>query len=177
MELKQKGAEAELAAIKQFVATLAWTKAADFDLAVAYETKEGEKGLLYFGNKGDLNGFPFMKLGEDAGVGDAGGDNKETLHVMKIDDMKFIWILCWDYGAIEEGKPARFAESDVTISLMDDLGTDHAVSLDTGDTGNVCLVATVDNSSAMGAKFVNASKAGTLKGLKNTDQLFAIISS
>ena len=177
MELKQKGQEAQLGGIKQFMVTLKWTTAADFDLAAAYEAKDGKKGLVYFGEKGDLNGFPFMQLSEDAGVGDSGGDNKEEMRVMKIDDMKFIWILCWDYGAVQEGKPARFAGSDVTVSLMDDSGTGHDVSLDTGDAGNVCIVATVDNSSAMGAKFVNASKAGTLKGLKNTDQLMQIINS
>ena len=177
MELKQKGQEAQLGGIKQFMVTLKWTTAADFDLAAAYEGKDGKKGLVYFGEKGDLNAFPFMQVSEDAGVGDAGGDNKEEMRVMKIDDMKFIWILCWDYGAVQEGKPARFAGSDVTVSLMDDSGAGHNVSLDTGDAGNVCLVATVDNSSAMGAKFVNDSKAGTLKGLKNTDQLMQIINS
>lgn len=175
MELKQKGQEAQLGSIKQFMVTLKWTTAADFDLAAAYEAKDGKTGLVYFGEKGNLNDSPFMQLSGDAGVGDTGGDNKEEMRVMKIDDMKYIWVLCWDYGAVQEGKPARFAGSDVTVSLTDDKGTNHVVSLDTGDTGNTCVVATVDNSSAMGAKFVNISKAGTLKGLKGLDQLMQII--
>lgn len=177
MELTQKGEEAQLGSIKQFMVTLKWTIAADFDLAAAYEAKDGQTGLVYFGEKGNLNGFPFMQLSGDEGVGDSGGDNQEDMRVMKIDDMKYIWVLCWDYGAVQEGKPARFAASDVTVSLTDDTGTNHAVSLNTGDTGNTCVVATVDNSSAMGAKFVNTSKAGTLKGLKNLDQLMQIINS
>lgn len=177
MELKQKGQEAQLGSIKQFMVTLKWTSAADFDLAAAYEAKDGRLGMVYFGEKGDMNAFPFMQLSGDAGVGDAGGDNQEDMRVMKIDDMKFIWVICWDYGAVQAGGPARFAGSDVVVSLMDDTGTNHAVSLNTGDTGNICIVATVDNSSAMGAKFVNTSKAGTLKGLQNLDQIMQIIKS
>ncbi|MCL0036239.1 hypothetical protein M1N47_02270 [Dehalococcoidia bacterium] len=177
MELKQKGQEAQLGGIKQFMVTLKWTTAADFDLAAAYEAKDGRTGLVYFGEMGNLNEFPFMQLSGDEGVGDTGGDNKEEMRVMKIDDMKYLWILCWDYGAVQEGKPARFAGSDVEVSVMDDSGTSHAVTLDTGDTGNVCVVATIDNSSAMGAKFINTSKAGTLKGLKNLNQIMQIIQS
>jgi uncharacterized protein involved in tellurium resistance len=175
MELKQKGQEAQLGGMKQFMVTLKWTTATDFDLAAAYETKDGRNGMVYFGEMGNLNEFPFMQLSGDEGVGDTGGDNQEEMRVMKIDDMKNIWILCWDYGAVQEGKPARFAGSDVAVTVMDDSGNGHAVTLDTGDTGNVCVVATVDNSSAMGAKFVNTSKAGTLKGLKTLDQLMQII--
>ena len=37
--------------------------------------------------------------------------------------------------------------------------------------------ATIDNTNAMGANFINASKAGTLKGLSSLDQLMAIINS
>jgi len=61
------------------------------------------------------------------------------------------------------------------VSLTDDTGTSHEVLLDTGDMGNVCLVATIDNTSAMGANFINTSKAGTLKGLSNLDQLMGIV--
>ncbi|MFV2070709.1 MAG: hypothetical protein ACC645_27380 [Pirellulales bacterium] len=175
MDLKQKGASASLGSIKQFMVSLKWTTAADFDLAAAYQRKDGTNGLVYFGELGDLNAFPFMQLSGDEGVGDAGGDNEETMRVMKIDDMNFIWILCWDYGAVQEGKPARFKGSDVVVTLTDDSGTSHEVSLDTGEMGNVCLVATIDNSGAMGANFINSSKGGTLKGLANLDQLMDII--
>ncbi len=177
MELKQKGQEAQLGGIKQFMVTLKWTTAIDFDLATAYETKEGRTGLVYFGEMGNLNEFPFMQLSGDEGVGDTGGDNQEEMRVMKIDDMKYIWILCWDYGAVQGGTPARFAGSDVAVSVADDSGISHDVMLDTGDVGNVCVVATIDNSGMMGAKFINTSKAGTLKGLKNLDQLMRIVQS
>lgn len=175
MELKQKGESAALGSIKQFMVSLKWSTAADFDLAAAYQRKDGTNGMVYFGDLGNLNEFPFMQLSGDEGVGDQGGENEETMRVMKIDDMKFIWILCWDYGAVTGGKPARFKGSDVLLTLTDDTGNNHKVSLDTGDMGNVCLVATIDNSSTMGANFINSSKAGTLKGLENLDQLMGVI--
>ncbi|MCP4344931.1 MAG: hypothetical protein GY795_05325 [Desulfobacterales bacterium] len=175
MELKQKGSEANVGGFKQLMVSMKWTTAADFDLAAAYETKEAKQGLVYFGELGDLNTFPFMQLSGDEGVGDTGGDNEETMRITKLDDMKYVWILCWDYGKVQDGAPARFKESDVSLNVMDDKGTSHSVTLDTGDLGNVALIATIDNSSPVGAKLVNSSKAGTLKGLKKLQQLIDII--
>jgi len=175
MELKQKGSEANVGGFKQLMVSMKWTTAADFDLAAAYESKDGKQGLVYFGELGDLNAFPFMQLSGDEGVGDQGGENEETMRITKLDDMKYVWILCWDYGKVQDGAPARFKESDVTLSVMDDKGTTQHVNLDTGDMGKVALIATIDNSSAIGAKLINSSKAGTLKGLKNLNQLIEII--
>ena len=175
MEIKQKGAEASLGGIKQFMVSLSWTTAADFDLAALYETKSGERGMVYFGELGDLNAHPFMQLSGDEGVGDTAGDNVEEMRVTKLDDMKNVYIVAWDYGAIQNGDKARFADSDVKVSLMDDKGTNHQVTLDTGDIGNVCIMAHIDNTSPLGAKLVNTSKVGTLKGLSNSDQLFSLL--
>lgn len=175
MELKQKGSEANVGGFRQLMVSMKWTTAADFDLAAAYEDKQGKQGLVYFGELGDLNAFPFMQLSGDEGVGDKGGENEETMRITKLDDMKYVWILCWDYGKVQEGAPARFKGSDVTLSVMDDKGTTHNVTLDTGDMGNVALIATIDNSSPIGAKLINSSKAGTLKGLKTLQQLIDII--
>jgi len=177
MKLAQKGAAAEVDSFKQLLVTMKWTTAADFDIAAAYETKEGKNGLVYFGEKGNLNEFPHMSLSEDAGTGDAGGENEEKLRISSLDAFKFIWILAWDYGKVQEGTPARFAGSDVSLVVMDDKGTTHDITLDTGDMGNVAVLATLDNSSPMGAKLVNSSKAGTLKGLNDLNQLINIISS
>ena len=177
MELVQKGSEANVGGLKQLMVTLKWTTAADFDLAAAYETKEGKQGLLYFGDKGDLNAFPFMELSGDEGIGDTGGDNEETMRITKLDDMKYVWIVCWDYGQVQNGAPARFKDSDVTINIMDDQGTSHDVVLDTGEVGNIAVIATIDNSSPIGAKLINTSKAGTLKGLKTIEDVMGVINS
>lgn len=175
MELKQKGEEANVGGFNQLMATMKWTTAADFDIAAVYESKDGKQGIIYFGEQGDLNAFPFMQLSGDEGVGDKGGDNEETLRITKLDDMKYVWIMCWDYGKIKEGGAARFKDSDVSLTVMDDKGTSHDVTLDTGDIGNVAILATIDNSSPIGAKLVNSSKAGTLKGLNKLDDLMEII--
>ena len=97
MDLKKKGEEAQLGGIKQFMVTLKWTTAADFDLAALYEGKDGKIGLVYFGQLGDLNSYPFMQLSGDEGVGDSGGDNSEEMRVAKIDDLNNIWIICWEW--------------------------------------------------------------------------------
>ncbi|OQX24687.1 MAG: hypothetical protein BWK80_19445 [Desulfobacteraceae bacterium IS3] len=175
MELKQKGETANVGGFKQLMITMKWTTAADFDLAAAYENKEGKPGLVYFGELGDLNAFPFMQLSGDEGVGDKGGENEEIMRIAKLDDMKYVWIMCWDYGKVKDGSAARFKDSDVKLSVVDDKGTTHNITLDTGDMGNIALIATIDNSSPIGAKLVNSSKAGTLKGLKKLDDLMGII--
>ncbi len=175
MDLVQKGSEANVGGFNQLMVSMKWTTAADFDLAAAYEGKDGKQGLVYFGELGDLNAFPYMQLSGDEGVGDTGGDNEETMRITKLDDMKYVWILCWDYGKVQEGAAARFKESDVSLSVMDDKGSGHDVKLDTGDMGNVALLATIDNSSPVGIKLINSSKAGTLKGLSNLQQLMDII--
>jgi len=177
MELKQKGASASVGTFKQLLVTMKWTTAADFDLCAVYESKDGRKGLVYFGDMGDLNGFPYMQLSGDEGVDDSGGDNEEQMRIASVDEMKYVWILSWDYGKVQDGSPARFKESDVSLNVMDDRGTSHDVALDTGGMGNVALIATIDNSSPVGAQLVNTSKAGTLKGLTNLNQLVAIIES
>lgn len=175
MDLKQKGSEANVGGFNQLMVSMKWTTAADFDLAAAYEDKNGKQGLVYFGELGDLNNFPHMQLSGDEGVGDKGGDNEETMRITKIDEMNYIWLLCWDYGKVQEGSAARFNDSDVSLSVIDDKGNSHNVTLDTGEMGNVAVLATIDNSSPVGAKLVNESKAGTLKGLSKLQQLLDII--
>ena len=177
MELKQKGSEANVGGFKQLMVSMKWTTAADFDLASVYEDKSGKYGIVYFGDMGDLNSFPYMQLSGDEGVNDTGGENEETMRIAKLDDMKQVWILCWDYGKVKEGAPARFKDSDVTLTIMDDKGTSHNINLDTGDLGNVALIATIDNTNPIGAKLINSSKASTIESLTNLQQLLNFIIS
>jgi tellurite resistance protein TerA len=178
MDLVQKGQTADLAdTFKQLKLTASWTEAADLDVAAAYEKKDGTKGLVYFGNQGDLNAFPFIKLDKDAGVGNkaAAGGNQETLKVTKLDDIKTLHLIVWDYGNIERGEPGRFGG--VKIALIDDTGANHTVKLDGNNLANVVVLATIDNASAIGPKLVNTSKSGVLKGLKTDQQLWDIANS
>jgi tellurite resistance protein TerA len=122
-----------------------------------------------------MNEFPYIYLSEDMGVNDQAGDNKETLRITNLELMNFVHIICWDYGGVEQGRAARFKESDIKLNVLDSNGGNYDLSLDTGDLGNVAVLATIDNSNSIGAKLINVSKAGTLKGLRHSDQLFGII--
>lgn len=174
MQLKKKGESAQIGGVNQFMITLKWTTAVDFDLCAVYEDKKGEEGIVYFGDLGNLNEFPFMQLSGDEGVGDTGGDNQEDLRVMNLAQMKKIYIFCWDYPSVESGQVARFSNSDITTSVIDDHGNSYTCSLDNMEDGNVVCMAEIDNSSPLGAKFVNRSTVGKLHGLDKLAQLLDI---
>jgi tellurite resistance protein TerA len=187
MEIGTKNSEVQLDAVKQVIISLKWTSAEDYDIAAYYTAKDGSSGLLYFGGHqntggrgntsqpqiGNLNEFPFMQLDGDEGIGDYGGDNEETMRVASIDEMDSIWVLCWDYGAVADGSPARFSDSDLTVSWKDDAGTAHDVKFDASAIGNMAAIAKIDHSSPEGPKLINFSEATTLKGL-NFDGIKAL---
>jgi len=174
MELVQKGSEAFIP-LTQLMVTMKWTTDADFDLAAIYEGKDGKIGMVYYNTLGDLNTFPYMALSGDAGVGDKGGDNEETMRIVQLDEMNKVWILCWDYGMVQKGKPARFEQSDVTLTVLDNTGKEFSIKVDTGKSGNVVCIATIDNSNPMGAKLINTNTTGVLEGIKSTDQILSTV--
>ncbi len=175
MELKQKGEDTSIDVGQPLTVTMGWTTAADFDLAAAYETREGEQGLVYYGDMGKLYEFPYLRLSEDEGVGDAKGTKEETLSITRLDGMNYVWLFCWDYGMVQRGQRARFNTSDVILTIVDVFGNNVSVQIDTGDKGNVCCIATIDNSRPDGARFINYSQVGTLKGLKTLEQLIGVV--
>ncbi len=174
LKLKQKGMSASMKPIKNLIVTMKWTTAADFDLSAVYKTKWGDYGIAYFGELGSLNTFPYIELSGDEGVGDTGGDNEEVLRISKLDDMDYVWIMCWDYTMVQKGKPARFKNSDILLIIEDDEGMRYEVPLDTGNFGNTAVIATIDNSSGT-PMLINESKVGTLKGLNDLAQLLDVI--
>ncbi len=174
MELKIKGHAAIIDTFKELTISMKWTTAADFDLAALYETKAGKHGIVYFGDLGNLTAFPYLRLNKDEGVGDKAGNNEEIMQVARLDEMKRVWILCWDYGMVQAGKTARFKDSDVRLTMKNDAGKIINVNVDTGDFGNVCCIARIDNLEG-GPKLVNTSIAGTLKGLKTLEQLVNLV--
>lgn len=175
MNLTQKGATAEVGRFEELEVNMHWTTAADFDLAVVYETTKGTPGLVYFGDRGKLNEFPYIGLSGDQGVNDQAGDKQESLSITKLDGMKKLWILVWDYGQVQKGNAARFTDSDIQLHLQDDNGKTYQVALNTGGTGNVAVIATIDNTDPLGPRLINTSKTGTLNGLKKLQQLLDII--
>jgi len=172
MELVEKGATANLETFKQLMTTLSWIGDKDLDMGILLEFKDArEPDFLYFGKKGDLNGPFFIQIGADAGVGDTtdAGGNKEQLKIMNLDQYRQLHLCIWDYGAIKAGgQTARFDDK-ITIQVLDDMGNSHSVSIPadvTQQMGNCVCIATIDNSSPMGAKFVNQSIIGTVKEFK-----------
>jgi tellurite resistance protein TerA len=175
MNLKQKGQDT-LISLKDLTVNMNWNTAADFDLAVIYKTKENEKGIVYFGDLGHLEEFPHIQLDKDAGVGDATGSKQETLKIKHLNDMKYVWLFCWDYGMVKIGKTARFTGSDVSLSLIDREGNQNIVELDDAvEDGNVCCIATIDNTSPTGAMLINVSRSATLNKLETLNQLFDVV--
>jgi tellurite resistance protein TerA len=175
MNLKQKGQDT-IISLKDLTVTMNWSTAADFDLAVIYKTKIDEQGIVYFGDLGSLDAFPYIQLDKDAGVGDTTGSKQETLKIKHLNDMKYVWLFCWDYGMVKMGQTARFTGSDVNLNLVDRQGNQNIVELDDAvEDGNVCCIATIDNTSPTGAMLINVSRSATLHKLETLNQLFAIV--
>ncbi len=173
MEIQQKGFD-KFIDLKKLTVSMKWTTATDFDLAAAYETKKAKRGLVYFGQLGSQDSFPYICLNQDDGVGDTAGEHEEILHISRLDDMNYIWLFCWDYSMVQQGKSARFNNSDVSLTMTDDSGNRLAVEIDTGERGNVYFIASLNNTNK-GAIIVNIGLAGTLKGLKTFEQLMALV--
>jgi len=171
--LNKRGGEERLEGVCNLILTLAWKSDADLDLCALYDGKDGKIGLVYFGETGDLGAFPYIRLNMDEGL-EVEGANYEKLTISKLDDLNHIWIIFWDYVKVESGKPAKFAEAEVSLSVHDSTGNNHVVLLDPFKTGNVCCLAHIDNTSSEGARLVNASLIGTLTGLSSASDLLAI---
>ena len=159
--------------------SMAWTTAADFDLAAVYETQGGDLGFIYFNEFGDINNYPYIELLHDDGVNDTGGNNEETIIIQKLNSVKYVWIFCWDYNMVEKGQRARFATSDINFSLFylekDDM-KEYSIDLDVNSEGNVCCIAVIDNSlPSVDPQLSKCNWTDTLKGLKTVGQLMRIV--
>jgi len=195
MDLIQKGAAKLIEAFKQLMIIMSWTSEADFDLCGLYKAKDGSQGLVYFGGhqntkgrnnqtvnpddedspRGFIDQFPFIQLSGDAGAGDTGGDNQETMLITEqaLQEMDEIFVFCWDYGMVKVGSPARFGESDIALTIRDDTGGTDTVKPESGMLGNVSVIAKIDNTGSS-PQLINVSTVGTLKGLNNFEELLAI---
>jgi uncharacterized protein involved in tellurium resistance len=165
-QLERKGAEAFISDFEQLMVSMTWSgnqKNVDFDLFAVYENKNGSLGLVYYANQGDLNAFPFIKISDDASGDDA--DNEETLVIVNLDEMKSVWLCCWDYKKVEQGQAGRLVELAPKISIMDDKGNNFEVPLVNEVNGNCALIAKIDNSSPISIKLLNASRSTILPGL------------
>lgn len=172
MELKQKGANAQIGAFKQLKVSLIWTSAVDLDLMAFYKTKDGRTGGCYSdnyagGSLGDLNAFPFMQLSGDEGVGAVGGDNQEDLRITKLDDLEELYICALNFTDASNPSQKVFANYDARVDVVTDKGETHSVQLDSQKQGSVAVICKFQ-SSFMGAQLVNDSMVMTLEEFRNT---------
>lgn len=141
MELKQKGANAAIGAFKHLKVSLIWTSPVDLDLMAFYKTKDGKVGGVYSdnyadGSFGSLNQFPFIQLSGDEGVGAVGGDNREELRIIKLDDFEELHIVAVNFTDALSGSNKVFAEYDAQVEVVTDQGEKHTVVLDSRQQGS-----------------------------------------
>lgn len=128
---------------------LTWSKAVDIDLHAFYKTKTGTKGHVYFGNKGQLDGPPYILLDKDAGVGNTAGKNEENLRIARIDQFATILIAVNIFrflGFLSAGD--NFAKYDGQVALRTDGGHNIEVPLTSEAKGRWCIIAKIDNTGA-----------------------------
>lgn len=99
-----------------FKVRLRWFKDIDFDLAALYVLKNGDKGLVYFGNKGSLTTSPHINLDKDEMYG---GENEklETLSIENNSHIDKVFLLCWDWSNL--GGSSAFDRSNVNVAISD----------------------------------------------------------
>jgi tellurite resistance protein TerA len=110
-------------------ASLNWTTPVDLDLHCFYLEKGSLKSStgfwsslfrstptvqqIYYRNRGFLDTKPFIKLDEDEGVGDVGGDNQENIEIARVDHLDVIMFVANIFN-----KPdAQFASYDGCVRV------------------------------------------------------------
>ncbi len=172
MELKQKGASANLGAFKQLKVSLIWTSAVDLDLMAFYKTKDGRTGGVYSdnyagGSMGDLNAFPWMQLSGDAGVDATGGDNQEDMLLAKLDDFEELYICALNFTDASAGNNNTFGQYDARVEVVTDRGEKHSINLDSSQQGSVAVLAKF-SAGFLGAQLLNDSKVMSFAEFKST---------
>lgn len=123
-----------------------WTKGADLDLHAFYKTKSGEFGQVYFGEKGKLDGKPFILLDKDAGVGGTAGKNEENLRIKNLNHFSSIIIAANIFrflGFLHTND--NFAKYDGKVEIKTDTGDSVIVPLMSEEKGRWCIIAKIDN--------------------------------
>jgi uncharacterized protein involved in tellurium resistance len=148
--LTEQNQEVKSKLADSFKVRLRWFKDIDFDLAALYTLKNGDKGLIYFGNKGSLSSVPYINLDKDEMYG---GENEkvETLSVLNKSHIDKVYIICWDWT--NKGGSSAFDRSNVNIALSDN--NDNLVVVKpktTSGNDSVCIAEISFTSDGIGVK-------------------------
>jgi len=135
---------------------LSWQSNDDFDIAVAYEDKKGNQGLVFFADKGNMEAFPYMMLDKDA-RGSRVFKQRETILINHLSEMAKVYIICWDYEAIQKNKAANFTKkSKVEVTIEDENGFASTATLQSDANFNATCLAKIEQQD--GFVFTNISK-------------------
>jgi uncharacterized protein involved in tellurium resistance len=165
MELKQKGAKADIGSFKQMKVALIWTSPVDLDLMAFYKTKDGRVGGVYSENysggyHGDLNQFPFIQLSGDEGVGAVAGSKQEDMRIVRLDDYEELFICALNFTDVSSGANNVFANYDAKVQVSTDKGETHTVALDSGQPGSVAVICKF-SSGFIASSLINSSEVMT----------------
>jgi uncharacterized protein involved in tellurium resistance len=112
--LNEKNEKTQTPSLDNLTVKLKWFKEIDFDLAALYLLKNGEKGLIYFANKGDVIKKPYINLNVDAMYKK---ENEEILTVGKLNELEALYLICWDYTG--KGGTGAFSGASTSITMID----------------------------------------------------------
>jgi tellurite resistance protein TerA len=102
--------------------------------------KPGSVGHVYYGFRGCIDKYPWIKLDQDAGIEDIAGDNEENMQFSDLTYHEHIFIVANIYD-----KPnANFASYDGKVIVYYD-SNEVEIQLTENKTGSYCIIAHVSN--------------------------------
>lgn len=126
---------------------LSWTSGVDLDLHAYYRSKEGEEGHIYFARRGGLQKPPYIRLDEDAGVGNRAGANEENIVIGRLDHLESVVIathIFRFFGFLHRGD--NFAKYDGRVLVAPEGRPGVEVPLSSSDPCKWYVIAKIDNS-------------------------------
>ncbi len=129
--------------IEHIAVQMRWTKAVDLDLHAFYRMKSGAEGHVYFVEKGNLHGVPYIMLDRDMGVGNVAGKNVENLRISNIDQLESVLFVA-NIFRFFGGSKENFAKYDGEVSVSTSLG-EIVVPLTSDTPGKWAVIAKLEN--------------------------------
>jgi uncharacterized protein involved in tellurium resistance len=127
---------------------LQWTAAVDLDLHAFLRTKDGQEQHVYFGHRAERA----IKLDNDAGIGDRGGQNEENITLTSIDGFEEILFATKIFI-----KGGCFADYDGRVKVETNNGDDIVVPLTSRERADWCVISKFSNS-ANGPTITNVNR-------------------
>jgi tellurite resistance protein TerA len=176
IELSERGSKQHMM-VSQLTVSLIWHAQVDLDLMAFYKTKSGETGAVHsalYASKsaqGSLTQFPYMELGEDAGViaqkrGD-GAKKREVLQIKRLDDIAELYLVAINFTDAARDHASAFVEFDGRVEIEASDGQRVTVVLASKDKGAAAVFARVEhNNSLIGPVLHNESRVLTFEQLR-----------